>query len=307
MSSLPQVREQWIPESLRALLEHLIDYAGLFPPAGLDMNTVVHNFALYAAGEHAWILGRFVVATSRLEEFERALATVAVNEQWRLTALLGSDPAADLERAAEFNLRNAGRARVDSVEAKASSEDEIKIVDALLPAETDVYFEIAPEQAAELMPIIQDLGGRAKIRTGGVTTEAIPDAEAVASFIAQCARFGVPFKATAGLHHPLRCLKPLTYAADAQRSIMHGFLNVFLTAALEYAGRGVGPALLASGRAEFDFRDEAVSLSFGDETARLLTGELLRARRDFAISFGSCSFEEPISDLQELHILSITI
>ena len=33
--------------SLRILMEGLIDYAGLFPPASLDMPTAVRNYAAY--------------------------------------------------------------------------------------------------------------------------------------------------------------------------------------------------------------------------------------------------------------------
>ena len=50
----------------------VVDYAGLFPPAGLDMRAAVGNYARYAAGPWAWALGRFIVPVSRLEELERA-------------------------------------------------------------------------------------------------------------------------------------------------------------------------------------------------------------------------------------------
>src|SRR5688500_1293567 len=53
-----------LPRSLRALLDGLIDYAGLFPPATLDMQAAVARYARYRAGERAWMLGRFVVPSS---------------------------------------------------------------------------------------------------------------------------------------------------------------------------------------------------------------------------------------------------
>ena len=52
--------------------------------------------------------------------------------------------------------------------------------------------------------------------------------QAVYRFVRTCLAANVPFKATAGLHHPLRCFKPLTYASDSPQGTMHGFLNVFL-------------------------------------------------------------------------------
>ena len=60
-------------ESVHALLEHAIDYAGLFPPAGLGMTEATANYARYLAGEHGWMLGRFIVATPRLHELENVL------------------------------------------------------------------------------------------------------------------------------------------------------------------------------------------------------------------------------------------
>ena len=91
------------PRSLRALLHGLIDYAGLFPPARLDMQSAVANYARYLEGNRAWMLGRFVVPSSRLEEFERAAAALLPKvrdvEPWAL-ALLGEDPVHDADRVA---------------------------------------------------------------------------------------------------------------------------------------------------------------------------------------------------------------
>ena len=55
-----------IAAGLRALLEGVFDYAGLFPPARLDMAETVRNYARYLDDEHAWMLGRFIVPTARL-------------------------------------------------------------------------------------------------------------------------------------------------------------------------------------------------------------------------------------------------
>src|SRR5436305_7602207 len=54
--------------SLRALLEHVIDYAGLFPPASLPLEVAVRNYDSYRRGPDAWMLGRFVCPAARLAE-----------------------------------------------------------------------------------------------------------------------------------------------------------------------------------------------------------------------------------------------
>ena len=72
---------------LRLLLDHSIDYAGLFPPAALAMRPALENYARYRSGPDAWALGRFVVPAGRLDEFEAASPACcprASEEPWRL-------------------------------------------------------------------------------------------------------------------------------------------------------------------------------------------------------------------------------
>jgi len=112
----------------------------------------------------------------------------------------------------------------------------------------------------------------------------------------------VPFKATAGLHHPIRSMRALTYAGDSPRATMHGFLNVFCAAALAWHGLGEGTVselLEETDPAALEF-DEA---GFAWKGHRLDTSQIQTARREFAHSFGSCSFEEPVADLRELGLL----
>ena len=54
----------------------------------------------------------------------------------------------------------------------------------------------------------------------------------VVRFIRRCIEADVRFKATAGLHHPLRAEFPLTYDAGAPVGAMFGYLNVFLAAGI---------------------------------------------------------------------------
>jgi hypothetical protein len=293
------------PRSLRALLHGLIDYAGLFPPARLDMHAAVANYARYREGDRAWMLGRFVVPSSRLEEFEGAAAALLPKardvEPWAL-ALLGEDPVHDAEQIFAFNERHArsaaGRAVIDTLEVKAGTVDELEQRVRAAPPGVAVYVELPiATDPGDLLAALGNLEGRAKVRTGGITEEAIPPVRDVARFIRIARDQGVPFKATAGLHHPLRGRYPLTYEPDAPSGTMYGFLNVFVAALLADAGAGlveIEAVLTEADPGRFQFDDRGVT--WGDHHAPLEDVERLRAR--VAISFGSCSFTEPADELE---------
>lgn len=242
-------------KSLCALLEGLIDYAGLFPPAALSMQDAVRNYARYAEGEYAWALGRFVVPRERMSE---------VPPEFPLS-ILGID------------------------EVKAATADDIERIASNADGRT-VYVEITD---LSLLDAIARHGLRAKIRTGGVTPDAFPAIANIAAFLRACKAAGVAFKATAGLHHPLRCVKALTYEPNAATGTMHGFVNVFLAAAMLDHAKEV---LREEDPQAFRFDDAAAWW----RNVSVSTDALVTMRRTFAISFGSCSFEEPINDLRAL-------
>ena len=90
----PVSKQQAIQDSLQALMAGVIDYAGLFPPARLDMSTTIANYAGYLGSADAWALGRIIVPAARLEEFEQHAAahlpTGADDEPWQLSALVAA-------------------------------------------------------------------------------------------------------------------------------------------------------------------------------------------------------------------------
>jgi hypothetical protein len=295
------------------LLRDLIDYAGLFPPASLAMAPSVANYDAYLRSEWNWILGRFIVPVARLAEFEEAFAGLPAPTpgtgftRWRLSVLLGSDPIADVASIREFNARMAssssGRiAVVESVEVKVASPAEVKRLSGIIPAELATYFEFPLSSCAECIAEVAGCGRRAKIRTGGETADKFPAPESVVEFIRLCAAANVSFKATAGLHHPLRSVHRFTYQPDSPSGVMHGFINVFLTAAFLRAGMetAVAVQLLAEQSVEA-FRFDLDGVSWRQH--RLSRHEIAAARQSFAVSFGSCSFTEPIDDLKSLRLL----
>lgn len=324
---------------LRALLAGLIDYAGLFPPAKLPMAASVENYARYIKGPQRWMLGRFICPVSRLEEFRAAaerllpgrddvielaapdetdegLAPRRASRQtpdddypgWRLSALIDGNLEEDLDAIFAFNHEHSrperGLALIDAVELKAGTPGSIEDALDAIPDEIYPFFELPV--GTDIRGYLAALSGAeagAKIRTGGVTPEAFPPPPAVADFIAACHAAEVPFKATAGLHHPIRAEYNLTYEPGCPRGVMHGFLNVFLAAAFIHHRK-----IDAAAAAQLLEERDAAAFAFSAGSVRWRTHELApwqveQARRSFALSYGSCSFDEPVEDLTRLGLL----
>lgn len=291
---------------LKALLAGIVDYAGLFPPAKLPMDRTVHNYAEYLGGEHAWMLGRLVVPTARLDEFEQhaegVLPPADNDEPWHITMLTAAagDPGfeADLERIRVFHDNHGRRAHIGVIELRGPDARAIERTLDLVPDAIFPFFELpVHDDPRGLIAAISGSDAGAKVRTGGVGADAYPQPAELVRFISACAAADVPFKATAGLHHPLR------HFSDAVGTEEFGFLNVFVAAALARSG-ALDEAELAEVLVEGDpdaFVFEGDHLAIGDH--RLTAAQINDARAKFAVSFGSCSFTEPIEDLRAIRLL----
>ena len=286
---------------VRAMMHQAVDYAGLFPPAALGMEAAVRNFDAYRRGPYAWMLGRFVLPVARLEELAAAYATAPVTggTPWPLSVIAR---VADAPAIAAFNVRYGARFRIDTIEAPPAAVSELAALGDLA-ALYAIYVEVGA--AREPAPVIAELarrGLRAKVRTGGVTPDAIPPARDVACFIAACHAARVPFKATAGLHHAWRAEYALTYAPDAPRSAMFGFANVLLADAAAVGGASPDElaTILTAAEDAFVLGDGGVLLPSG----RAVPVALIEAARAGGLqSFGSCSFDEPVAELIERGLL----
>ena len=233
-------------DARRAALTALIDHAPLFPPASLPMPDALEEDRRARADEHAWVLNRLVWPSSRLDELE--------GEDRALSVLLDSGYGGDLRAEAVETRWDAGLERLSG----------------------EAYVELPLDEALEQrVAVLAERGLRAKVRCGGAE---VPSAQALGRFLRVCREAGVPFKATAGLHHPR--------AAEGQ----HGFLNVL--AACAFADEA---ALMD----EIELTQDALRWR-GREAA---ADELARVRREELVAVGSCSFFEPVADLQELGIL----
>jgi hypothetical protein len=278
-----------VTDARQTLLGRLIDYAGLFPPAQLEMGEAAARYRDARLGPHAWMLDRFICPASRLEE----LGEAAEGERWRVSVVVDRGDLSDLPALSDSlgaAARAAGRMEVELVELRlgAGSERVPERIAALRGTAADsglsgpvrLFVEVRPDAALEMaLDALAADGLGAKIRCGGETT---PSPEELRRFVEGCARRGIPWKATAGLHHPFRHHDNMSGASQ------HGFVNLLAAAGLAAAGAQVGEALASEDRDEFELTEHGLCWRGTDVTA---------GARELFVSYGSCSFDEPVDDL----------
>jgi hypothetical protein len=190
---------------------------------------------------------------------------------------------------------------VEAIEATAETDDEIRELGAIWPAALDRYVEIpANDDPAALLPSLGATGQHGKVRAGGVTADRFPSTHEIGRLLARAARAGVALKATAGLHHAIRGSYRLTYEPGSAAGVMHGFVNLLLAATLLLAGRideDLADACLDDDRPEaFKLSGRAGSWLNGVVTY----SEIAHARESLLRSVGTCSFDEPVAEIEAL-------
>ncbi len=292
---------------LRAFLFHLIDYAGMFPPASLSLDEAIRNHAAYLKNDDAWMLGRFVCFASQLAQLDAYAELFDEHAPLKISALGVKNPTRE-NFARELETT---RKQIDAFNRKWGARGCADAVEITLPADL-TQFEFLNDSAKNSarfieipfnaqwsmnLPCVLDILTTQhigfKLRTGGVVALAFPTTEQIAQAIVACRERGVPLKCTAGLHHPLR-----RFDASVQTT-MHGFVNVFGAGILAHARElqeNVVREILEDGDAKNFCFDEN---GFAWRDVRATNAEIARARRAM-ISFGSCSFDEPREDLRAL-------
>jgi hypothetical protein len=277
--------------AIQIALQGLIDYAGLYPPAALDMSAAVRDYLDYRTGAHAAMLGRFIVDIARVAELRAAGGSST--SQIPLS-LIAPDT---LETARLNELRDL---KIESLEIKSSAPAGIDGLSSRVPSSLECYFELplasVPVTAIEALA---RAGACAKLRMGGVVANNFPTAQSVIEILSALSRARVPFKATAGLHHPIRSCHRLTYAADSPTSTMHGFINLLCAAAvIHFGGDAAHAEAVLQEENPHAFRMAPESI--GWRTLEWSADQLREVRTRSFLSFGSCSFTEPIQDLEAL-------
>jgi hypothetical protein len=153
-----------------------------------------------------------------------------------------------------------------------------------LPPVGEVYVETPLDEGLERrLDRLAERGLGAKVRCGGA---AVPYVEELARFVRACRERRLVFKATAGLHHAL--------PTDGE----HGFVNLLAASVFE----GDESAALAE-REPGAFAVDSTVFTWRDRSAS--AEEVTRVRDDLFHSIGSCSFFEPVEELETLRVLPL--
>jgi len=303
------------PPSLRALLAHSVDYAGLFPPANLELEPALQNHSQYVRVPESWMLGAFILPIAEFDTAARHLSGFDSEYPLRISALgprtdnaeaFLKSLSATIDAIAAFQARFE-TASIEQLEMPLPGEINAELLKAIRQrlghSDLKTFWEAKADAVERVTKLLSennaDSAGRKlgfKLRTGGVTAEAFPSSSQIAMALMAAGTRGVPIKFTAGLHHPVRLFH------DSVQTKMHGFLNV------------LGAGVLAL---EHDWRQREVIQMLDDEDAASLSftenffawrdwrvsTQAIVARRELVTSFGSCSFDEPRDDLRALKLL----
>jgi hypothetical protein len=194
-----------------------------------------------------------------------------------------------------------GDLHIESFEIKPASLPDVERL--VRVPRVELYFEVPLQsRSLEMLNVIAGSGARVKVRMGGVTADAFPTSESVAEMLVQFSRCGLAFKATAGLHHLIRSRHTLTSAASGPAAAMHGFMNLFCAATLLNCGGHYDHLVeLLEEQDPGAWRIDPESISWRDYT--WTADQISETRHNCMTSFGSCSFDEPIHDLEALQWL----
>jgi hypothetical protein len=265
----------------------LVDDAGLFPPERLPMDRALARHRADAAAGHPVLTHRFLCAAGRLAELRSALS----DDVLRLGLIVDTGPAG--VDAAVAAVRAEPRLRLETVEVALPSTDVAGAARMHVPGfatvDAPVFVELprAPGWRTAL-EVVTSAGLGAKLRCGGAVASLFPTAAELAAMVTAIVAAGVPWKATAGLHHAVR------YRDRRTGFDHHGFLNL----------------LVAVSRSVIGGTEADVAAALAIDTGSALAAEVRaagdavgsRARRSL-VAYGSCSTSEPIADLEALGLL----
>lgn len=297
--------------TLKELLSEILDYAGVYPPAKLDFTSSYANYCTYQKSPKAFMLGSFVCPVTNLEDLRASQPSEPPIDVTVISSPIQSQEdffrqlESDVENTKSYFSNAIPSHELHSFETRLISyntdvEECEKVLSKLYAVNknTKFFLEVPfldgwENSVPEIISRISEQTiCNAKIRTGGLNQNAFPNVKQLQQFIYSCANNELPFKATAGLHHPV------THWDDEIKVNMHGFFNVFLSAIYmyhNYEHEIVEKILSSQNPLDFQFYDEYAVIC---DTK--ITLEEIEQGRTFALSFGSCSLDEPVEHLVSL-------
>ena len=302
--------------SLRALLAQAIDYAGLFPPASLELEPALRNYSEYLREDDVWMLGTFILPVADLDAVARGISQFEQKHSLRVSALgprtdnagaFLSSLAAAMDSIASFRSACGGLGSVAQFEMPLMFDVDPELLQTIrsrIDPQFATFWEAPAKRAENVIGLLaennRDNPGRNKLgfklRTGGVKPAAFPSSAEIAAALRAAGNQRVPIKFTAGLHHPVRVFH------ESVQTKMHGFLNVLGAGvlALEHHWNECEIVRMLDDEdpASFSFTDDF----FAWRDWKISTAKT-PARRGLVTSLGSCSFDEPRDDLRALKLL----
>jgi hypothetical protein len=281
------------------LFTSFLDDAAIFPPGSVPLAEAVPAHLAHRRAAHGSLVGPLVVSASALPSLAELVCDLPPRSL--AVSVTSPSPAAvrpALEAAALIPAVDTRAVEVGMPAGVVSADDLVPTLDLALRghlgrtsdgSRVTAFVELPRDERRG--PLVNQLAGTAylaKLRTGGVRAELYPDAAELAAAVVVLVRSGVPFKATAGLHHAVR-------NTDAATGFeQHGFLNLLVTvvAALDGADVREASVLLA------DRDGGRLAASLGTWP----TGQAEQVRWLFR-SIGTCSIDDPVSDLATLGLL----
>src|SRR5437868_74046 len=240
---------------MSALFDALVDDAGLFPPTSLPMTEALERHERDRRQGSPVLTHRFLCPSSRIDSLRRQEIRPD-----RIGLIVDTD-----------TIPNFRDLPVDFIEVRGTP----------VATRARLFVEVPVGGKIPEMPP----GVGLKVRCGGLEAAAFPRPAELGAFIQHCADQGIPFKATAGLHHAVRHFDP-SIGVDR-----HGFLNLVLATCAAVSG------------------DDPVTvlklLDVGElvRLAHAVPDGIAQKARNLFVSYGSCSTSTPLEDLQALGLI----
>jgi len=323
--------------SFKAFMLKIIDYAGMFPPANLDLETAYKNYLNYVTCPDSWMISKFVCNVNVLNELSSLHSKLKKDynniksDNWiNISVLLtgGNSPKEflsnlinDVEIVKTYLSEHIEDNIIDTFEVKVPEEFFSKSNSVLknfiqnsyeifndsglfrcklfLEPPINSNSEYVFNKLSNAIAECNHLGDNAgfKLRTGGITQDVFPSVEQISLAIKITNECKIPIKATAGLHLPIR------HFDENIGTMMHGFFNFFGSAILNCKNNLSLKEIreILNDEKPENFKFNKGNFSWNDIT--IDTESIFNIRDKNVISFGSCSFDEPRDDLKNLGLM----